>query len=325
MERQLAEQHITIPEQSYAAYHGNIEVFLSMQELHLRECFDVFHGFFLSNVGQLTTLMGKWTGKPSIVSIRGNDIGKNIFLNEHLPRLRYTLENASVVTSVSQDLLRVAHTIFPFTRGVVINNSFDPARLQYIPKIPRPGPGLLLGCVGIFRFKKGVPLLLEALKSVRLPTEWSLLLVGDFQNVHERAYHEVFLADFPNRDRVHVTGLKSPQEVFSYLAHMDICVAPSLFSEGCPNAALEAMAMGVPVVVSDAGALGEVVVHEQTGLVYPQSSVSALSYELQRLVDDADLRARLGQRAREAVLTQHGIGRERSEWQSLYQQVQDVR
>ena len=325
MAQQLAQQHITVPEQSYAAYHGNIEVFLSMQDLHHREHFDLFHGFFLSNVGQLTTFLGKWAAKPSIVSIRGNDIGKNIFLNEHLPRLRYTLENATFVTSVSQDLLQAAHTIYPFSRGVVINNSFDQSRLLQWPRIPRPHPGLVIGCVGIFRFKKGVPLLLEALKHVRLPAQWSLLLVGDFQNVHERAYHEAFLAEFPYRDHVHLTGLKSQEQVFSYLEHMDICVAPSLFSEGCPNAALEAMAMGVPVVVSDAGALGEVVVHEQTGLVYRQSSVSALGQELQRLVDDVELRERLGKSGKEAVLSRHGTDRERAEWQSVYQQVLDVR
>ena len=80
-----------------------------------------------------------------------------------------------------------------------------------------------------------------------------------------------------------------PQE----LAELDIYVALSR-SESFGVAAIEAGAVGLPVLVSDAGGLPEVVINEETGLVVPKDDPAASAAALLRLVQDPALRARLG-------------------------------
>lgn len=308
---------ITRPEKEFSSYHASIEMFLGLQSLHRKNHFDIVHGFFLSNVGQILCLLGKTEKVPTVASIRGNDIGKNIFLNEHLPRLKFTLENADVVTSVSLDLLVAARAVHPFKNGIVVNNSFDQERLSRIEATPRPSEGAIIGMVGIYRFKKGLPLLLAALERVKFQGAWTLLLVGDYQNEREREYHRPYIEQCSFRERIHFTGFIRSEAVLGYLKHMDVFVAPSLFSEGCPNAVLEAMALGLPIVASDAGGIPEILHHEETALLYPQADIDLLATHIQRLLENREYARGLGTAARES-LQHHSIEREGEEWERVY-------
>lgn len=84
------------------------------------------------------------------------------------------------------------------------------------------------------------------------------------------------------------------------LAQLDIYVALSR-SESFGVAAIEAGAVRLPVLVSDAGGLPEVVLHGQTGLVVPKDDPAAAASALLRLVQDAALRRRLGQAGQQHV------------------------
>jgi glycosyltransferase involved in cell wall biosynthesis len=91
-------------------------------------------------------------------------------------------------------------------------------------------------------------------------------------------------------------------EVAGWLNRMDIYVAVSrLDSESFGVAVLEASACALPVVVSDAGGLPEVVVHNETGLVVPREDPASLAQALERLVADADLRRAFGAAGRKRV------------------------
>lgn len=67
---------------------------------------------------------------------------------------------------------------------------------------------------------------------------------------------------------------------------------------GCPNASLEAMAHGLPLVVTDVGGAREQVVHGETGLVTPRADPEALAEAMVALASDGALRARLGAASR---------------------------
>lgn len=81
----------------------------------------------------------------------------------------------------------------------------------------------------------------------------------------------------------------------------DICVVPSLWQEPFGLVAVEAMATGRPVVVSDVGGLQEIVVHDETGYVYHRDDADELAQCLARLLDDAGLRRRMGDAGRKRV------------------------
>ena len=79
----------------------------------------------------------------------------------------------------------------------------------------------------------------------------------------------------------------------------DIAVVPSVWPEPFGLVAVEAMACGVPAVVSDTGGLGGIPVHGKSGFNFPVGDAKALATHLETLLDDEPLRQRMGQAARQ--------------------------
>ena len=80
-----------------------------------------------------------------------------------------------------------------------------------------------------------------------------------------------------------------------------LLVVPSVWPDPCPTVALEAMAWGRPVIASATGGLTEIVEHGVTGLLVQPKDSAALLRAITLLLDDSELRERLGQGARNAV------------------------
>jgi glycosyltransferase involved in cell wall biosynthesis len=99
-------------------------------------------------------------------------------------------------------------------------------------------------------------------------------------------------------DRCHFTGVYTrPEEKTAFMKSLDVFVLPSL-SEGTPNGIIEAMSHGVPVVATAVGGIPDVVTSE-TGLLIPPGDPAALSQAMLTLIQDGQLRARMGQAAQE--------------------------
>ena len=140
-------------------------------------------------------------------------------------------------------------------------------------------------------------MLVEALPRLSgAAADWPVTLVGDGP---ERDRLQSQAKDLGVSDQLQCLGFRSDPERF--LAEAAVFVLPSRF-EGMPNALLEAMAAGLPSVVSDAspGPL-EMVSDGQQGLVVPSEDVIAFAAALQRLMLDGDLRHRYGVSARETL------------------------
>lgn len=98
----------------------------------------------------------------------------------------------------------------------------------------------------------------------------------------------------------------SVSHISQLLSNMDIAVFPST-KEGLPIALLEKMASGLPVVVSDIPELTTMVTHQKNGLVYKLGSSKELADRLSDLIENKDLRARLGDEARKYVEKNHSM------------------
>lgn len=99
---------------------------------------------------------------------------------------------------------------------------------------------------------------------------------------------------------VHYLGKLTLQEVGSCLRQSDIYFIPSLW-ENCPYSCLEAMAAGRAIVASDAGGLPELIRDGENGLLAKSGEAAGFARALDRLIEDAPLRERLGAAARRAV------------------------
>ncbi|HUW84700.1 MAG TPA: glycosyltransferase [Phycisphaerae bacterium] len=166
------------------------------------------------------------------------------------------------------------------------------ARAQWISTSAEP----VIGTIARLDPQKGLPALLHAFSI--LARRWkraALLIAGTGP---ERQALEDLAVKLGVADRLHMLGFQ--QDVRPVLAALDVFVLPSRW-EGFGLATLEAMAAGLPVVVTDVPGSRDLVQHEQTGLVVPPNDSDALARAIARCLSHTDLRVQLGQRARIAA------------------------
>jgi glycosyltransferase involved in cell wall biosynthesis len=209
--------------------------------------------------------------------------------------------------AVSEDVraTMAARTGVPAAQVEVVHNGIDAsasgsARSALAPPglPPRRPDEVRLGCFGRLSPEKGLEVVLEAMG--RLATvcpEARLLIAGDGPK-------RPTLVDLAERlgitDRVEFLGFRD--DARDIMASVDIVVHAPAY-EGFGLVVLEAMDASRPVVVNDApGGLKDTVVPEQTGLVVPSGSATALAAALQRLVGDPAARRRLGEAGRARFL-----------------------
>ncbi len=105
--------------------------------------------------------------------------------------------------------------------------------------------------------------------------------------------------------------------VESYVNLMDVCVLAT-YSEGLSNSVMEYMALMKPVVVTMGGGSNEIVEDEKTGFLVRPSNPGELSKRIEQLLDDENLREKMGQAGREMIARKFSITRMVDEFVDLY-------
>ena len=101
--------------------------------LHAQTHFNLLHGFFLVPTGYLATLLAKQLGLPVVVSIRGSDMELFQYSPTLFGTMRWTLENASLTTSVATNLLDKARNVADIQEGCVVHNAIDLSVFEHRP------------------------------------------------------------------------------------------------------------------------------------------------------------------------------------------------
>jgi glycosyltransferase involved in cell wall biosynthesis len=176
-------------------------------------------------------------------------------------------------------------------------------RSQYRQQLGLPPETLLLGSVARFNRQKNLALLLRAAKRLPANRHWRILLVGDGP---ERARLLALGQELGLSDRLIWLGARD--DVEGWLAAMDIFVHTANF-EGMPNAVLEAMAMGLPVVASGVDGTRELIEDGISGYLLSPGDVNAFAERIRELIEDPELAHRLGEQAHHDVLEHFGMSR----------------
>ena len=195
-----------------------------------------------------------------------------------------------------------------------IYNGIDLKRFDVSPPDTMNFPGHLetrtpgnvtIGSVARLRPEKNLPeLLLAAEQLIRRGTSISVLIVGDGS---ERSMLEQFTRDRGIREHVIFHG--QADDVRPLLSAMDIFVLTSSTIETFSNAALEAMAMGRPVILSRVGGAAEMVTPGHNGYLYESGRPEELADLLELLIRDAAERRRMGALARQVMERRFGLDR----------------
>ena len=139
---------------------------------------------------------------------------------------------------------------------------------------------------------KGLDVLIKAFALA--PTMKARLDVyGVVQSPANVAYQKEMQALANSDPRISFLGPIAPREVVPRLQQYDFLAIPSQWLETGPLVALEAFAAGIPVIGWKLGGISEIVQHEVNGLLIDPGSVERWAKTMQRVTEDAGLRARL--------------------------------
>jgi glycosyltransferase involved in cell wall biosynthesis len=251
---------------------------------------DLLHAHYASGYGSTAMLAG-W--HPTLLSVWGSDVYEFPYQSRLKGwLLRRNLRFADALASTSQAMAQQVRRLCPDAGDIAIT-PFGVDLQSFVPA-PRAAGPFTIGTVKMLAPAYGIDVLLQAFARIAGACNARLLIVGDGP---QGAELRQLAQQLHIGERVQWAGAVPHADVPAWLQRLDVYVAASRH-ESFGVAVVEAMACGVPVVVSDAGGLPEVVVAGESGLVVPRDDPAALAAALQNLIDDAPLRQRLGQAGR---------------------------
>lgn len=235
-------------------------------------------------------------------------------------RLTYRLCRCLVGNSPSVVDHLHARAKVPRERLRLVLGGVDVARYASADALPREALGVranekVLLWVGRMDPVKGLDTLVAAVDLVRRNWPVKLLLAGDGP---ERANVESGIARRGLGDCVRLLGRRD--DVPRILKSADVFVLPSR-TEGLPNAILEAMAGGVPVIATDVPGSRDLVTDGVTGLLTPVDDAHRLAVGIEKLLSNAVAARRMAENAREMVAREYTLERCHKRYLELYREV----
>lgn len=226
--------------------------------------------------------------------------GPGIFFEAHTWRLDAKIARAAFVACISW-FCRSQATIFAPDHSRRLHIIHCGIRPEVLTPRRHRGTGSKILFVGRLAEVKGVTVLLEALAEViRVRPDTHVTLIGDGP---ERERFEQLAHHHGVADAVTFAGYRSQAEVADQLTTTDVFVLPS-YAEGVPVTLMEALGAAVPVIATQVGGVSELVEHGVNGFVIRPGDPAPLVEHLLRLIDDPDLRQRMGDAGR-ATVTEH--------------------
>ena len=272
----------------------------------LERRYDVVHAHWVVPNAALIADVVRVQRVPLVISLHGSDV----FLPERIaplrPAARAAFAAAGAVTACSRDLGARARALgapdallrtVPY--GVDLE-LFAPraARAEVRARLGTPAGALLVVGIGRLVEKKGFRFLIDA--SARVPgVHVALAGKGDLDEELARRARELGAP-------VRLVGPLPREELAAALAAADVVAVPSVVDragnvDGLPNALLEGLAAGRPVLASRVAGIPDVVEDGVNGLLVPPGDSAALAQALGRLAADPELRQRLGREARRSA------------------------
>ena len=252
--------------------------------------------------------------EKGLMGLVARSFGKGVVFRFGSGRLPQEVEASALVRWWLRRVLKSAHVVcsqgpvwseffsrFPEASGKVME---IPNGIEIPAERAQRNHGARVGFVGWVTRDKGIFEALEVVRRVRpqLPNVRLVVAGGgaDFEEVSR-------LAKSPDlAGAVELLGWVTGAEVARVLNTVDVLLLPSHF-EGMPNAVLEAMAAGVPVVCTRVGSLPDLIRDGENGYLCEVEDTAAMAAAVQRLLRDAGLAAQVGQRGRETIRARHAM------------------
>jgi sugar transferase (PEP-CTERM/EpsH1 system associated) len=277
------------------------------------------------NWGALEAVMaGRWVGSCRLIhSEHGLEATEAMEprRRQWLRRIAFGLADRVITVSYELRTTLAQRTGFPAHKIGVIHNGVDATRFRPDADARRrfrqehgiAEEEFCIGSVGRLNQVKDYPTLLRGVEVFNQScAAWRVLIAGDGPDLAELMELVRSRPALENK----VVFLGRCQEVPAFLNAIDVYVQPSI-REGISNSVLEAMATGLPAVVTDTGGNPELVIHEESGLLFPVGDFRSLAAGLLAL-RQARVRERLGRQALQRTREQFSLDGMIGRYEDLY-------
>lgn len=278
------------------------------------------HEFYSVIFGTVGCRLG---GLRKIVVGRGNMGDQHSRMQRTVQMLCYKLDAAIIPNALMVKKRLIEHEGVPARKMVCIHNGIDIERFHPRPRneelaasLGIPPGARVMGIVGTMRALKDHKTFLRAGAIIRRQfPDVHLLLVGggELRADLERLAEELSIAQA-------TTFAGERSDVPDLLALMNVFILTSE-TEGLPNAVLEAMATGLPVVATSVGGVPELVLDGETGYLIPVHNPELLAEKVMHLLGEPKLAETMGATARAMAVERFSCERFVAEMELLYQRV----
>ncbi len=266
------------------------------------------HAHFGSYPATVGLLLAEITGRSFSLACHARDVftGESILLGEKIREAEFCV----VCNAYAQERLLRQHRLVTTGRLHLVHHGVDLGVYRFRTEQPVKPPLILT--VGRLIEKKGLPILLHAAAILHSrDAEFRLGIVGDGP---ERENLERLAAGLGLRDITRFYGQLSQEELVPLYYEASVFVLPSVVAasgdrDGLPNVLIEALALGVPAVASNFGAIPELVIHEETGLLAQPGDAESFAEQIERAIYDEELRSYVALNGRHKVDTEFNLQR----------------
>src|SRR5688572_9359794 len=247
---------------------------------------DLIHAHFAVPAGAVAFVLSKLTGIPYVLTVHLGDIPgavpekTDLWFKWIYPFTPFIWRNAARIVAVSEFTRELALRHYDLPIDVILNG----VDMDQLPVRPAYQAAPRIVFAGRFVEQKNPQDLVESLFRLKdLP--WTCSMLGDgplLESVH------AMVVERGLADRVSFPGWVTPEDVLDAFACSDILALPSR-SEGLSVVAVQALGMGLALVLSDAGGNGELLADGKNGFLFPNGDVDALTLALKKLLENPDV------------------------------------
>lgn len=249
----------------------------------------------LSTASLWGTLAARVVGVPSVATVRALNSRTCYVYADRIIAVSQAVKEHLVSQGVAAHKIRVVYN------GIDLSRFTPPADVAACKRAQGwPAEALVVGVAAHLTAKKGHRWFLDAVAPLLQTFEkLQIVFLGEGP---ERANLEAQVQLLGISSRVHFAGFHA--DVVPAMSALDVLVLPAIAKEGFGRVLVEAGALGKPVIGSDVGGIGEVVVPGQTGFVVKPGDGAGLQAALSALLDDGALRQQMGAAGRERALSE---------------------